>query len=210
MTILASIIVCTYNRVSLLRDTLPRLIQQTIIADGRSELILVDNNSSDGTESFVKSLFGARSESLRYIYESQQGLSFARNRGLFESQGRYIIFTDDDCLVDSDWGEKILTVYHRHDAACVFGKILPEWPSSNIPKWLSADRRFWNTLALLDYGDTEQGVQGADRLFYGANFSVRRDIFDKVGLFNTNLGRKGSALLGGEEVDLQIRMAKTS
>jgi glucosyl-dolichyl phosphate glucuronosyltransferase len=63
---------------------------------------------------------------------------------------------------------------------------------------------------LLDYGDTEQGVQGADRLFYGANFSVRRDIFDKVGLFNTNLGRKGSALLGGEEVDLQIRMAKTS
>jgi glycosyltransferase involved in cell wall biosynthesis len=91
MTILASIIVCTYNRVSLLRDTLPRLIQQTIIADGRSELILVDNNSSDGTESFVKSLFGARSESLRYIYESQQGLSFARNRD-FSSLREGILF----------------------------------------------------------------------------------------------------------------------
>ena len=83
----ASIIICTYNRLTLLK-----LCIQSITAlktsPSQFEVVIIDNNSTDGTEDFCKGLsqtYG--SYKWKYIRETQQGIAFARTRGVKEAAG---------------------------------------------------------------------------------------------------------------------------
>ena len=101
-----SVIICTYNRSNSLADTLCCLAKQSYNIQSW-ELIVVDNNSDDNTKEIVGQ-YSRKLPNLTYKFESQQGLSYARNLGINSAHGDIIVFTDDDVLPDDDWLEKIL------------------------------------------------------------------------------------------------------
>ena len=51
------------------------------------------------------------------MFERQQGLSWARNAGIRESQGEVIAFTDDDVIVEPDWLRNLTSVLHAGESA---------------------------------------------------------------------------------------------
>ena len=91
-----SVVICTYNRAAYLEQTLATFFRQEHLDRVPHELIVVDNNSSDNTPEVVQAFSSHRA--LHYHFESKQGLSRARNRGVTESRGEIIAYLDDDVL----------------------------------------------------------------------------------------------------------------
>jgi glycosyltransferase involved in cell wall biosynthesis len=67
----------------------------------RDEVILIDNNSTDGSSDIVKKINGSLSVPIVLLHESKQGAAAARNKGLMDSSGKYVVFIDVDDEVES-------------------------------------------------------------------------------------------------------------
>lgn len=198
----ASIVVCTYNRAESLRDTLRAL--QALQADpGRSwEVIVVDNNSKDHTKAVVEEVQRGW-PLLRYAFEGAQGLSHARNHGIGCARGAVILFTDDDVLPEPDWLETTLAGLARYGADACGGFIAPIWESPP-PAWLT--ERFYGFLAVRTDRTDDHPVTADTPPPFGANMAFRREVFDRVGLFDTSRGRKGAVLASGEDGEMFERI----
>ena len=102
----ASILIVTRNRASDLAQTL-RAMRLVHIPDClKVELIVIDNGSTDDTCEVVKTCDTGKLP-LRYIHEPQVGQSVGRNRGMAESTGDVILFTDDDVRPPPEWVGKM-------------------------------------------------------------------------------------------------------
>jgi glycosyltransferase involved in cell wall biosynthesis len=198
----ASVIVCTYNRAGSLAHTLTCLERQDTRPGQRWEVLVVDNNSSDGTRSLVE----ARQQewpALRYVFEPQQGHSHARNCGIATAHGKVLLFTDDDVCPEPDWVQRILDGMAKYECDACGGYIAPIW-ESEPPQWLT--ERFHGFLAVrANRVDTYPIVAGAE-LPFGANMAFKREVFERVGLFDVERGRKGQTLSSGEDGDLFARL----
>lgn len=192
---LITIIVCTYNRSESLRRTLSSIYEQNDLDKIKYEVIVVDNNSTDNTKDIVKGLSLAYNN-IRYYFEPQAGIAFARNRGIKEAAGDIIAFTDDDCVVDKNWLKSIKETFARYDPDCIGGKIAPLWEGPK-PSWLT--RKLYGRLALLDYGSDLLELTSDERSLYTANMALRIAVFKKYGAFQENIGRKAERLFSGED-----------
>ncbi|MEW5746942.1 MAG: glycosyltransferase [Nitrospirota bacterium] len=190
----ASVVVCTYNRAVSLKRTLASLAAMAPPDDAEWELLVIDNNSPDATREAVEEFAGTAPLTVRYVFEPQQGLSYARNRGVREARGEIIAFTDDDIVVDALWLRNIVRAFREHDAGCIGGKIIPLW-SQPRPAWFTSEL-FWY-LALLDLGDEVRIL--TEPQLWGANFAVKASLFSRYGYFNPAAGRIGEKLYAGEE-----------
>lgn len=199
-----SVIISTYNRSASLRRTLEHIDQMSVPEDMKWELIVIDNNSKDDTRDVAETFCTRTTISFKYFHESRQGLSFARNTGIQSASGEIIVFTDDDVIVDRDWIRNISKAFEKYDAACIGGKILPEWEKPP-PVWLKG--KLLEYLALCDYG--EETVRMTEPRVWGANLAVRASMFQKYGLFNTTLGHTGGKLYGGEEQQYLERLLES-
>jgi len=90
---LVSIIIPFHNHRNLIQKAVQNLFNQTY---AHWEVILVDNNSSDGSRDIARKLAEQYPGRVRYAFEANQGIPFARNRGLAEARGKYISFLDVD------------------------------------------------------------------------------------------------------------------
>lgn len=195
-----SIIICTYNRERFLPEALERVAAN---AYPDYEIILVDNNSTDSTAAICNS-FGKKHPEInfRYFMEEKQGLSHARNRGIAESRGEYLVFLDDDSMIGADYLHNLSRNLSRHNEPIAFGgKITPRFEST-IPDWLCKWSLSW--VSGLDMGDGEK--EFAKGYPIGANMGMSRKIIDDCGVFNVNLGRSGGNMMGGEEKDIFNRI----
>lgn len=194
----ASIIVCTHNRADLLAEAMEG-VSRMIVPDSATELIVVDNASSDDTHA----VYDAHEKSIpipsRYIYEETLGLSAARNRAVAEAKGDVLAFLDDDAIPEPDWLVGLLACYRDHpDAECVGGKVVLRWVGTPPPWWgPSMDHH----LSAVDYGEQPLKLT-YPRYPYGANISFKKTVFDRGECFDPSLGRRGKALGGGEEMAL--------
>lgn len=198
----ASVVVCTYNRAESLRDTLEALRRLEAAPDRKWEVLVVDNNSRDHTRAVVEA-FQTDWPRLRYAFESEQGLSHARNHGIAAARGRVILFTDDDVLPEKDWLETTLSGLDAHDADACGGFIAPIFESPP-PAWLTP--RFYGFLAVRVDREDDHEITESGRAPFGANMAFRRDVFDRVGLFDTERGRKGKVLASGEDGEMFERI----
>src|SRR5262245_61059320 len=99
-----SIIICTYNRAEDLGNFLLSLAyQKGLNSSVPWEIVVVDNNSSDGTRTVVDDIRKSKGLNLRYLFEEQQGKSFAMNTGVAQAQGDILAFSDDDVIADPSW-----------------------------------------------------------------------------------------------------------
>lgn len=196
-----SCVVCTYRNPDLLRGVLVSLQQQTLSPDAY-EVIVVDNNSQDDTESITRA-FMQESGNIRYVLETRQGLGHARNAGIQAARAAIIAFTDDDAEVAPGWLEALLAVYDAQpDAWAVGGRVTGLWQVPR-PDWLTEDMD--GHLSLRDYGDEMRPLVWPERII-GVNCSFRRVVFEEIGAFVGGLGRKGRVLLGHEDTEIQQRI----
>jgi len=197
-----SIIVCTYNRSSLLAECLRSLAEQTL-AKCRYEVLVVDNNSSDDTQ-VVAEKFCRNYDHFKVFLETEQGHAQARNRGWQEACGRYVAYIDDDCYAESHWAEKILTAFEEVSPSptAVGGKILPRYTTSP-PVWFadSLEPRSWG-------GSKAFLPPPMDRLgFSGANMAFPRVLLEEMGGFSCRFGIVDGKLRMGEDTELFMRLA---
>lgn len=91
-----TVVVPCFNYAHFLPETLESVLRQS---HPTWECIVVDDGSTDSTETVVQS-FVRRDRRSRYIYQRNQGLSAARNRGIHEGRGEYFQFLDADDLIE--------------------------------------------------------------------------------------------------------------
>ena len=200
----ATVIVCTYNRATSLRQTLECLARQDVPESTSWEVIVVDNNSSDNTKQVLHeagSLFSG--VPLLYEFEGNQGLSYARNHGIQKAKGEVLLFTDDDVCPDSDWTNKILEAMKHLKCDACGGYIAPIW-ETKPPKWLT--QKLYGFLAIRIDETGPKVILDTDEPPYGANMAFRRTVFDQVGLFDTTRGRTGNTLASGEDGEMFERI----
>lgn len=200
-----TVAICTWNRADLLEKTLDHLTN-VIVPDGVCwELLVVNNKCTDHTDTIIERFYDKLP--LKRIFEPKQGLSNARNAALTAAQGEYILWTDDDVLVDSQWIIAYLDAFKRWPDAAVFGgKVLP-WFEVSPPNWLEQHLdRLGRYFALRDFGD-EELILPAGQNPYGANMAFRAKVFNDY-QFNPDLGRKGNLLVSGEDAEVISNIRK--
>ena len=193
-----SVIICTYNRASLLEEALQSLAKQT--AD-RSlyEVIVVNNNSTDNTQE-IAGRFARGSANIRVVFESQQGLSHARNRGYKEAKAEWVAYLDDDARVFDNYVQRINYVIDSYNFDCFGGIYLP-WYKYGKPKWLPEDlvKKKQN---LENIGILRNGY------IPGSVIVIKKSILEHVGGFSPALGMNGSKIGYGEDGFLVRKIRK--
>ena len=206
-----TVIVCTYNRAANLPRCLGALAEQQGVDDREWEVLVVDNNSSDNTAETARALSNTLPIKIRCVRETEQGLNFARNRGIRESNGRYFCYVDDDILVSKNWLSSLFAAFENNDADAVGGRIHLD-PGVRLPQWIRPDTDMMGFLGYQDLGDVPLRLDGNDRYPFGGNMAFHRRVVDRIGFFNPLLGRKGagrkrSELFKGAETDYFHRLA---
>jgi glycosyltransferase involved in cell wall biosynthesis len=199
-----SIIIPTYNRADELRETIRSIAKLAV--NGSWELLVVDNKSTDHTRQVVEEERPAFPTALRYLFEGEQGRYAALNAGIRAATGAIVMTTDDDARVEPDWLEQARAGLDRLGCDYVGGKVLPIWRGSP-PEWLpQRGGRHWAVLALQDHGpkSLEFGVNGVPWPL-GINTATRREAFDRVDLFDNQLGRKAGTLRNQAQREWHLR-----
>ena len=199
-----SIIICTYNRDKYIYNVLKSIAENDFPAS-EYEIVLINNNSTDNTE---QECFRFQNDfpecEFRYFLEKNQGLSYARNRGITESQGDIFIYVDDDAVVNKEYLSSYSDFFEKNsEAMAAGGAIIPIYETEE-PRWISYYTKQLLT-AYLYYGNHIKEFK-AGKFPGGGNAAYRKEVFDQIGVFNPELGRKGDSLIGAEEKDIFDKM----
>jgi GT2 family glycosyltransferase len=165
-----SVVVPTFDRKDKLLRCLDALRAQTVLSE-EMEVLVVDDGSSDGTAEAL-----ARYEApfrLRSFRQPNQGPGAARNLGVAESRGEYVLFLGDDTYADARLVEAHLEAHARIDdeKVAVLGHVdwEPSLPVNPVMRWVCGEGtlqyayQFIPDLPVLDW-----------RFFYTSNISVSR------------------------------------
>lgn len=176
-----SVVVCTRNRVDQLRGCLESLLALRTPAH---EILVVDNAPTDDATRRL-----CEDYPVRYLLEPTPGQTRARNRGIVESAGELVAFTDDDCIVDAGWLDTLAEAFRDPLTMAATGYIGPHelgHPAQltfevhmgfeRHPEPRVFDPRWDSPLPAA-------AIAGA-----GANMVFRRTVFDRIGLFAEDLG----------------------
>ena len=158
------------------------------------ELLVVDNGTTDATPSVVKEFARTAPFCTGYVSEPRAGLSFARNRGLASASGDLIMFTDDDCLVASDWVQTALEAFAGDFLKIVGGKV----------ELFNKDHLPFPTNAAAVRETLASAGQVLSGLVIGANMAFGRGVVDRIGLFDVRLGA-GTSVHAAEDTDFVYR-----
>jgi GT2 family glycosyltransferase len=199
----ASVVVATRDRPWSLFRCLTSLLELDYPS---FEVVVVDNApATDATRHLVTERFAGRSN-VKYIQEDQPGLAAAHNRGVSESKGSLIAFTDDDVVVDRDWLlELARSIQVAGDVGCVTGMILPAELESPAQVWAEDHWRFCKGFAERRFDLDEH--RGTSPLYpytagifgSGANMAFRADVLEDIGGFDPAIG-VGTAARGGDDL----------
>lgn len=187
-----SVVVSTYS-VELFPDTLAcinSLVNQDYVD---KELLLV----MDRDEELYQMLIKVLPESVKILINEKPGLSEARNLGIKNAGGDVIAFIDDDAVAEKKYLSNLAKNYDEDNVVGVGGKILPKEKPS-YPEEL-----YW--IGGFTYKGFPEGKCEV-RNVLGCNMSFRREVFERVGLFDTKLGRVGRKLVTAEETEFSIRV----
>ena len=177
-----SVVIVTYGRPDDCREAVESLIHMDKLPD---EIVVVDDHP---TKHFKYS-----HPLVNIIQTSEEkGLSGCRNIGVMNSGGDIIAFLDDDVIVDRGWAENVINCFRDEKLGIVFGRIDPLYMSPP-PKWWDEKKFGWTVGVCVPAG---------------ANFAVRREVFDKVGLFNEFLGIRKGIRVSLEEYEFSKRCSK--
>jgi glycosyltransferase involved in cell wall biosynthesis len=195
--------ICTWNRAALLAKTLERFLELQIPRNIDWQLLIVNNNSTDKTPDVMRAF--STQLPLRAIFEPHPGLSNARNRAVRETTADYLVWTDDDVLVDPDWLAAYARAFARWPNAGFFGGPVEPWFEGTPPRWLAEHwRHVAMAFAVRQFGDTAFQFDKT-RVPYGANCAFKADVQRRYD-YNPALGRRPGSSMSGEEAAVMRKM----
>jgi len=196
---LFTIAICTFNRADMLRGAIESVFQDCVTA-GKFEVLVVDNNSTDGTCDLVEDMAG-RDPRLRYVFEPTQGLSNARNTAIREARGEYVAFIDDECRVPFHWLEVAEEIAERCAPEAfggpynaVFETLPPIWMK---PEYFSSPR----------HSPGRRELTSGEYL-PGGNMFWQKDVIESLGGFDSRFGVSGKTISVGEETHAQNELRR--
>jgi glycosyltransferase involved in cell wall biosynthesis len=198
-----SIIICTYNREKYIYNVLKSLAQNDFPTH-LYEIVLINNNSTDQTQVQCMAFQNDYPQIVfQYFVEINQGLSYARNRGIQEAKGDILIYVDDDAFVNKEYIRSYYELFTQDsETYAAGGPIIPHY-ETKPPKWFS----FFTRELITGYLYQGDKIGKFKRKYPGGgNAAYRKEVFEKVGLFSVDLGRKGNNLVGAEEKDIFDKM----
>lgn len=164
-----SVVVPFYNSDKHLESCISALLSQTYPSSAY-EIIMVDNNSTDNSTDLVR-----KYPQIILLSEAKKGSYAARNRGVAESKGRIIAFTDSDCVPCPEWLDRISASLDLPGVSIIQGGRHYTTESSGLLllEAYESERAFYTFSGKLN------------GLYYGYtnNMAVRRDVFDRCGPF---------------------------
>jgi glycosyltransferase involved in cell wall biosynthesis len=175
-----SIIVCTYNRRALLQGLIESLLPQLPVAYPL-EVIIVDNNCSDGTGAYARRL-EADHPSFIYLHEPRQGLSHARNAGATAARHGFLLYLDDDAVLPPHYLATLGRRLAENDPDFFGGPLYPLYVDPK-PAW------FPESLEIRK--KTERSGFDDNIVLTGANYGVRKSVLQRVGGFDPEFGMTG-------------------
>jgi glucosyl-dolichyl phosphate glucuronosyltransferase len=198
-----TVILCTYNRCQSLATALDSIAAQVLPEQIEWDVLVVDNNSTDGTREIVEDFCRRYPDRFRYLFEPQQGLSSARNAGVREAMGDVLAFTDDDVIVESTWLQNLTAGLCSGEWPGAGGRILPDWPCAP-PSWFP--QKEWFGMAPLVMFDLSLEAGPITDPPFGANMAFHRSMFEKYGTFRTDLGRCADNTMSNEDTEFGRRL----
>jgi glucosyl-dolichyl phosphate glucuronosyltransferase len=180
-----TVILCTFNRCSLLPDALESIAVSSMPEGTDWEVLVVDNNSSDHTHEVVDSFIARYPGRFRYLFEPNPGKSYALNAGISSAQGKVLAFVDDDVTVAEEWLEKLTSPVQTNDWAGAGGRVLPEWTQA-VPEWLAKES--WAIAGPLVYFDRGSESSVLNETPVGTNMAFQKRVFERYGGFRVDLG----------------------
>jgi GT2 family glycosyltransferase len=199
------IVIATRGRGDLIDGTIESLRR---CAHTDFTLWIVDQSDDDATQRAVErhSAIDAR---VKYLYSAQRGISVSRNIGVAAGHALHLLFTDDDCVVEPDWIDVMVSELKRDDTWAVFGKVIPD---ENYHPPIAAhvtpvDHSI--PMALKDSPDRKvyEGSRRNLGFGHGASFGMRRDRFEQLGGYDELLG-VGGKLRSWNDRDIGYRILK--
>jgi glycosyltransferase involved in cell wall biosynthesis len=188
-----TVVICTYNRATLLTGLLKTLCAQTLDKK-HYEVIVVDNNSTDRTRA-VTEAFCRQHENVRYCLEPRQGSSHARNRGVELALGEYVGFCDDDCEVPDNW-LTIASEIIEEVSPAVFGAGFFALYHAPKPRW------YKDSYGSHSLGETARVLK--EETVSGGNSFYRRSLLLSLGGFDPTMGPVGKKFGFGEDIAPQL------
>jgi glycosyltransferase involved in cell wall biosynthesis len=206
---MVSIVVCAYNRAARVATLLENLNTQSPPPKHEVEIIVVDNNSRDATRRVVEGAATRSPYAISYVHERQQGLSFARNRGIGESRGDWIAFLDDDSVPQPGWLRNLFTGLEALGCQVGGGPIYAIWPR-RTPPWVARKGRYWfkPMFCHTDHGSASFLFPKGVCDLGGPNMAFHRSIPPALFRFDTSLGKVEGRGEGGEETYLFDRLVR--
>lgn len=183
-----SVIIPVYNDSARLAKCLEALEAQTLDRS-RFEIIVIDNGSSDNVEQVV-----SKYDSVELHQELRPGSYCARNKGILNSKGDILAFTDSDCIPDRDWLNRgLISFADKADAGFIAGRLI----------FFPQDENNMTAAELWEMLHNYHSEDCVKVMHFGltANLFVRRNVFNKIGLFNQDLKSAGDYEWGNRVYD---------
>ncbi|MCH2547813.1 MAG: glycosyltransferase [Alphaproteobacteria bacterium] len=197
-----SIIICTYNRIDSLLPALEAAADSMRHAKNiQCELAVIDNNSNDSTADSVKEWCNKNTDiAAFYVMEPKKGLSHARNCGIAHTQGKLLVFTDDDCHLPKDYLENAYKYFSQDSTPTLRSGQVLLGDCEDLPVSIKTGKEF------VEYSRAENSAHAHNvgTLLMGCNMNIPRQMIDALGAFDANFGA-GSPMYGGEDTDYVMR-----
>lgn len=189
-----SIIIPSKNRPILISKCVQSILQSNA---RKYDIIVVDQSTTKETIHCIKQLYDSR---LHFVQHKVSGKSAALNNGISVAKGEILAFTDDDCIVSTEWLSQIHKSFAQHpDIAVIFGRTLPFQAQKHreqiCPCTFSSRTPKMITRPCVHYRN----------IGFGNNMAIRKKFLDEVGGFKTWLG-PGSIGSNAEDAEIALRI----
>ena len=204
--IFVTIVICTWNRAELLRQTLQGMCSLQVPDQTQWELLVVNNNSTDATDDVIASFVDRLP--IRQLFEPQPGKSHAMNLAIKEAAGELILCTDDDAIVDPEWIAQYIQAAEQWPEAAFLGGRVDPWFAEEPPEWITRNwATFSKAYAIRQPPKDRKEIRSktSDGLPFGVNMAIRKHAFSSVS-FDERLGPCENNEIRGEESALLLEL----
>lgn len=164
------------------------------------EILIIDNNSSDNTRAVVEELGTQSGAPVRYAFEPEQGIPYARNRAIQESLGSdCMVFIDDDEMPMPGLLAAAVDALEAEGADCAGGRVTVVFRPGERPQWLGDE--LLGFLAAVDHGQQAFWITDRSTPVWTANVAYRMEIFRTHPdlRFDARYNRRGNQVGGGSD-----------